>query len=249
MSEFLKRSSKPDLAYVQTPATQAGAHYPTMIFLGGFRSDMQGTKAMFLEEKCKERGQAYVRFDYRGHGESEGVFEESCIGEWAEDAAEIIDHCTDGSVMLVGSSMGGWISLLLAYQKRIQLHSLIGLAAAPDFTTWMEEAMSDEQQAQLENQGYFDLPNDYDQPYKITKKLIEDGRQNTLLDKDLEIKAPVRLLQGIKDTDVEWQTAHRIKNAISSDDVEVILLEEADHRLSSADQLEILNQVIENLLK
>lgn len=152
--------------------------------------------------------------------------------------------------MLVGSSMGGWVSLLLAYQKRIQLHSFIGLAAAPDFTIWMENAMSQEQRDQLESQKYFDLPNEYDDtPYYISKKLIEDGKRHTLLDKDLEINAPVRLIQGMKDTDVEWQTAHRIKNAIISDDVDVILLEEADHRLSSPDQLEILDQTIEKLLR
>ena len=248
MTQFLERPGLPSLAYVKASTDNINTSYPTMVFLGGFRSDMQGTKAMFLEEKCKARGQAYVRFDYRGHGESEGIFEDACISEWADDACDIIQHCTKGPVMLVGSSMGGWISLLLSYQQRVDLHSLIGLAAAPDFTVWMEEAMQDEQLAQLESQGYFDLPNDYDDPYKITKKLIRDGRQNTLLDKDLQIKSPVRLIQGMKDMDVEWQTAHRIKNAISSDDVEVILLEEADHRLSSPDQFNILNKTVEKLL-
>jgi len=249
MPQFLKRSDKPDLAYLKTQATVTNKNYPTIIFLGGFRSDMQGTKAVFLEEKCKERGQAYVRFDYRGHGQSEGVFEEACISEWADDAFDIIQNCTDGPVMLVGSSMGGWISLLLAYQKRINFHSFIGLAAAPDFTTWMEEKMSNEQSQSLENNGYFDLPNDYDEPYRISKKLIDDGRSNTLLDKDLEVNFPVRLIQGMQDKDVEWQIAHHIKNTISHDDVEVILLEEADHRLSSPDQLKTLDQTIEKLLK
>ena len=245
MPEFLKRNNAPDLAYVKSKG--ANHSLPLIVFLGGFRSDMEGTKALYLEEQCKQRDQSFIRFDYRGHGQSEGVFEEACISDWAQDAQDIIEQCTSGPIILVGSSMGGWISLLIAL-KLDRVAGLVGLAAAPDFTTWMEERMSVQQKEQLESDGYFELPNDYDDtPYIITKKLIEDGRQNTLLDKEVSINVPVRLIQGMKDTDVEWQVAHRIKNAIIGDNVEVVLLENADHRLSSPDQLEVLNKTLEKL--
>lgn len=249
MADFLERPQAPNLAYVKTDSNAAGANLPAIVFLGGFRSDMEGTKAMYLENKCKERGQAYIRFDYRGHGRSEGKFEEACISEWAHDAADILDHCVSGEVILVGSSMGGWISLLLGRKKPERIKAIIGLAAAPDFTTWMEAAMSDEQRKELNTKGFFELPNDYDDaPYIISNKLIEDGRDNILLTGPIDLEMSVRLIQGMKDADVEWQVAHRIKNAITGDDVEVILLEEADHRLSTSDQLEVLNRTIEKLL-
>lgn len=249
MVQFLERVAAPNLAYIKTDSSGAGSDLPAVVFLGGFRSDMEGTKAIYLENKCKERGQAYVRFDYRGHGKSEGKFEEACISEWAQDAADILDHCISGDVILVGSSMGGWLSLLLGQKNPARIKAIIGLAAAPDFTTWMEAAMSDAQRGDLSDKGFFELPNDYDDaPYIITKKLIDDGRNNILLNSRIELEMPVRLIQGMKDADVEWQVAHRIKNAITGDDVEVILLEEADHRLSTPDQLEVLNQTLEKLL-
>lgn len=245
MSEFLSRENAPKLAYV---ATDGDDSFPTVMFLGGFRSDMEGTKAIYLEEQCKRRKQKYVRFDYRGHGKSEGIFEESCISEWAQDAIDILDQCTSGPVILVGSSMGGWISLLAAIEKPDRVKAIVGLAAAPDFTQWMEAGMDESQKNSLEKEGFFALPNDYDEPYIITKKLLEDGRQRSLLQGEIKIDIPVRLIQGMKDTDVEWQTAHRIKNAITGDDVEVILLENADHRLSDPDQLSVLNEILGSLL-
>lgn len=248
MTEFLVRDQAPNLTYVKTEGSKRMDNVPTVMFLGGFRSDMQGTKATYFEQKCKERGQSYIRFDYRGHGESEGEFDEACISDWARDASDILDHCTSGPVVLVGSSMGGWISLLIALQQSERVKAIIGLAAAPDFTTWMEADMNEEQKTSLETKGFFELPNDYDdEPYIITKKLLEDGRENSLLDLSINIDVPVRLIQGMKDADVEWQTAHRIKNAITGEDVEVLLLEEADHRLSEPDQLEIIDSVIASL--
>lgn len=244
MIQFLKRQNKPDLAY----EALKGSNDVTVMFLGGFRSDMMGTKAEFLKEQCQKLNLSYVRFDYRGHGQSEGKFEEACISAWVEDAYDILQETVeDQKVMLIGSSMGGWISLLLALKLPEQLRGLIGLAAAPDFTKWMEEGMTDEQRDQLKIKGYFDLPNDYDEPYVITQKLLDDGRQNSLLDGDIDIQCPVRLVQGMKDDAVEWQTAHRIKNAVTGDDVEVILLEEADHRLSSPDELEVLLAAVKAL--
>ena len=246
---YLEREKASNLAYVKYNAVEGAADLPTIMFLGGFRSDMEGTKALYLEEKCKERGQNFIRFDYSGHGASEGKFEEGCIGDWAADALDIFDQLTQGPVMLVGSSMGGWISLLIGLKRSKRVHSIIGLAAAPDFTKIMEERMDDEQKALLNSQGYFELPNDYsDDPYIITKRLIDDGRDQCLLNKAIDITVPVRLIQGKKDVDVQWETANKIKDCLVSDDVEVILLDDADHRLSSPDELQCLNETVEALL-
>lgn len=247
MIRYLERTNKPNLAYAKYGGSNKAA--PTLMFLGGFRSDMEGTKAIFLENFCKEREIRFVRFDYSGHGVSGGEFTDGCISEWASDAQDILDHCTVGQVMLVGSSMGGWISLLLALKNKARIHSIVGLAAAPDFTKIMEVRMNEQQKALLESQGYFALDNDYsDDPYIITKKLIDDGRSQSLLDSSIDVQCPVRLIQGQKDTDVAWQTAGQIKQSIHHDDVTVILLKDADHRLSSPDQLDILRETIEGFL-
>lgn len=244
---FLKRDQKPDVAYIHTLGT---SDLPPVVFLGGFRSDMKGTKAVFLENLCKERGQEFIRFDYSGHGKSEGKFEEGCISDWTQDALDVIEHCTSRPALLVGSSMGGWISLLIAkkYPKHVQ--GLIGLAAAPDFTTWMEEKMSETQKKALEAEGFFELPNDYDDsPYIITKRLIEDGRKNLLLNETLDVSIAVHLIQGKKDADVPWETAKRIKDITRTDDFKITYIDEADHRLSSPDQLEILGNALEQMSK
>jgi pimeloyl-ACP methyl ester carboxylesterase len=246
MHSLLKRDNLPNLAYVKQPAAE-GNKLPMIVFLGGFRSDMQGTKAIYLEELCREQGRAYVRFDYRGHGQSEGKFEEACISDWVQDASDIVHECTSEPVILVGSSMGGWISLLLASKEPKSVAAFIGLAAAPDFTTWMESDVSELQIANLQEKGYFLLENDYDSPYVITKKLLEDGRQNTLLDKVIDINLPVRLIQGKKDTAVPWEVAKKIKNAIKGDDVAIEFLENADHRLSAPNELALLKKVISEL--
>jgi len=243
MIQYLKRKHKPDLAYALYEGREENT--PMIMFLGGFRSDMEGTKAIFLENFCKEKELRYVRFDYSGHGISKGSFLDGCIGQWAADAQDILDHCAVGQVMLVGSSMGGWIAFLLALQNKERIHSIVGLAAAPDFTKIMEERMSEAQKKLLESQGYFDLENEYsDDPYIITKKLIDDGRERSLLHAPIQIDCRVRLIPGKKDTDVAWQTAEIIQNAIMHKDAEIIILDEADHRLSSPDQLRILKETI-----
>lgn len=249
MVEYLKRENKPDLAYRVSNVAQNAENQPTVMFLGGFRSDMEGTKAQFLEDKAQELGLSYVRFDYSGHGVSKGDFQDGCIGDWAEDALSILDELTTGKVMLIGSSMGGWISLLLALKRPERIHSIVGLAAAPDFTKIMEEKMSDAQRQELEEKDFFALDNDYsDDPYVITKKLIDDGRNQCLLQGQIDIEVPVRLIQGKKDADVDWHTAERIKNSLSSRDVETIILDEADHRLSAPEELEVLYQTIKSLI-
>jgi pimeloyl-ACP methyl ester carboxylesterase len=249
MIAYLKRENKPDLAYQKSDNDESSANSPTIMFLGGFRSDMEGTKAQFLEEKSKELGLAYIRFDYSGHGVSQGDFKDGYISEWADDALAVLDELTEGPVMLIGSSMGGWISLLLALKRPMRIHSIIGLAAAPDFTKIMESKMSEAQRQEMEKNGYFELGNDYsDDPYIITKKLIDDGCEQCLLNGEIDITAPVRLIQGKKDADVDWRTAEKIKAILKGDDVGVILLDEADHRLSSPDELEVLYETAKGLL-
>lgn len=210
---------------------------------------MEGTKAVYLEELCRQADYGYVRFDYRGHGQSEGVFEEACIGEWLQDTSDILEACTSDKVILVGSSMGGWLSLLTALKKPDRVQAIIGLAAAPDFTTWMEAEMTEGQKEKLTEKGFIEIPNDYsDEPYIITYKLIEDGRNYCLLANPIEIAMPVRLIQGKKDTDVPWSVAEQIKQAITGKDVQTIYIEEGDHRLSNPEELEILKRTLQNLI-
>ena len=249
MVQFLKRSNAPDLAFIYSPAHKESVNLPLVVFLGGFRSDMEGTKATFLEKQCKDRGQAFLRFDYRGHGKSEGEFEKACISDWLQDASDIIDHCANGqSFILIGSSMGGWISLLIAECRPKNVQAVIGLAAAPNFTQWMQQGMSEDQIQEIEEKGFFELPNDYDdEPYIITKILLEDGANCLMIGRDIDIECPVRLIQGKQDVDVPWDVANQIKRDITSDDVEVIFIEEADHRLSTSDQLNIIDRTLKEL--
>ena len=158
--QYLQREGKPDLAYIYTPPASAGATLPLVMFLGGYRSDMQGTKAEYLEQQCKARGQAYVRFDYSGHGQSQGEFDDGTIGSWLGDATDILDHVASGPVVLVGSSMGGWIALLLAQKRAAMMHALIGIAAAPDFTEDIYCRLNGAQRQELEENGVAYVPND-----------------------------------------------------------------------------------------
>jgi len=180
--QYIERKDGVKLAYCHTEATVP--ELPTVMFLGGYRSDMAGTKALYLEEQCRARGQGYVRFDYSGHGESGGKFEDGMIGVWKDDALAVLDQVIDGGqVVLVGSSMGGWIALLLALERPQQLAGLCGIAAAPDFTRTMYEEEFDEAQRQmLDEQGFIHMPNDYsDEPYLITKNAMKDSDVKVLL--------------------------------------------------------------------
>jgi len=244
--QFLERDGLPNLAYVRH---EGDAERPMVVFLGGFRSDMEGTKAIFLENECKKAGLGYLRFDYRGHGMSEGKFEDACIGEWLQDVLDILDACTSGKVILVGSSMGGWLSLLTATKDLGRVQAMVGLAAAPDFTTWMERDMTDAQTKIMMEKGYVEIPNEYsDEPYLITRKLIEDGRNHCLLNAPIDLDIPVRLIQGKKDADVPWEVAEQIKQAITGKDAQVIYIEEADHRLSKPEELEVLKRTLFDLI-
>ncbi len=222
---------------------------PTVVFLGGFNSDMTGTKAEHLSTMCVARGQAYLRLDYAGHGASGGRFEQGCIGDWASDAEAVIRHATDGPLVLVGSSMGGWIALLLATRLADRLHALVGIAAAPDFTEdLMWAKFPADVRAAIERDGQWKRPSQYGDAYPITLKLIEDGRRHLVLRAPLRISAPVRLLHGQRDPDVPWQLSLRTAETIAGDDVRVVLVKDGDHRLSREQDLALLARTVEELL-
>nr|WP_211862661.1 alpha/beta hydrolase [Neoroseomonas soli] len=230
---------------------------PGVVFLGGFFSDMTGTKAEFLAGWCEARSVPFLRFDYSGHGTSQGRFEDGTIGRWAEDAACVIAAQAEGPQVLVGSSMGGWIALLLARRmqaqqlqaRQMQVRALVGIAPAPDFTEdlmWAE--FPPEVRAAIERDGEWRRPSEYGAPYPITRALIEDGRQHLLLRGPLPIEAPVRILQGQQDPDVPWQHALRIADALAGGDVRVTLIKDGDHRLSRPQDLALLGETLAPLL-
>ena len=241
--------------YLETPQGRRIAHHltegaqPGVVFLGGFRSDMTGTKAVHLEDWAKARGRAFLRLDYSGHGASSGDFLEGAIGDWAEDAIAAFDALTEGKQVLVGSSMGGWMALLLARARPERVAGLIGIAAAPDFTEdgmWAD--FTEDQRAALMDQGHVDLPSDYsDEPYRITKRLIEDGRNHLVLRAPLPLPFPVRLLQGSDDTDVPVSVAMRLFEHADSPDLRLTLVKGADHRFSSDDCLALLGGTLDEL--
>jgi pimeloyl-ACP methyl ester carboxylesterase len=219
------------------------------MFLTGFMSDMTGSKALALESWCRAEGRAFTRFDYQGHGASSGAFRDGTIGLWAEDALAMLDQVARGPQILVGSSMGGWIMLLVALARPGRIRGLAGIAAAPDFTeTLIWQKMTPEQHADMASQGFFEIPSDYgDAPYVITRQLIEDGRKRLLLDRALDINVPVRLIHGMEDPDVPWQTALALQEKLSSTDVEVTLVKGGGHRLSEPQDLQRLVATVSRL--
>lgn len=247
--EFLQREDGPALAFCRFMPDQA--YGPTVVFLGGFRSDMQGSKALYLDESCRKRDQPFIRFDYSGHGQSAGDFEQGAIGVWFQDALAVVDQLTTGPLVLAGSSMGGWISLLVARARPARVKAIIGIAAAPDFTKDMVAQMTPAQYAVLMNEGRLLIPNHYSaEPYVITSRLIEDGPQHFLLEKSLDLQIPVKLIQGLKDEDVSWQTALRIKDALNAggnQDVEILSVEEGSHRLNRPEDLALIDLQVQKV--
>ena len=224
---------------------------PGIVFLGGFRSDMTGTKAIFLQDYCRRRGRAFVRFDYFGHGRSSGDFAAGTIGRWRDDAIAIIDALTEGPQILVGSSMGGWIMLLAALARRARIAALVGIAPAPDFTQeLLPKRLSPEQRRELEANGAVVLPSDYDAAgYLYTRALIEDGGRHLLLDGPIPLDMPVRLLHGLGDESVPWQLSLRLAERLASRDVAVTLVKGGDHRLSSDADLARLQRTLDTLVR
>lgn len=239
--EFLHRSGAPDLAYrFEVGSDQT---LPPVLFFHGLWSDMEGTKASYLSDFCRDRGQSFLRFDCRGHGRSGGDFKHASIGLWRDDALDILDRFIDRPAILVGSSMGGWLMLLVALARPEKIKGLIGLAAAPDFTRDIEREMSEDQKAALQRDGLFDLHEDIPFPCPITQKLLDDGESNCLLDKALPITAPVSLVHGKQDKEVPWSRSVDIQNAIGAH-AALFLQENGDHSLSSPDDLALLGRLI-----
>ncbi|WP_417241546.1 alpha/beta hydrolase [Celeribacter sp.] len=244
MTDFLDTPTGRRLAYNRFEGEGVG-----VVFLGGFMSDMAGTKAVALEQWARTQGRPFLRFDYSGHGESDGAFEEGCIGDWAEDARAAIEALTLGPQILVGSSMGGWIALLLAKRIPEQIAGLVGIAAAPDFTQdgfWA--GFDTQQRAALEHDGVVYLPSGYESDYPITKRLIEDGRRHLVLREPLRVPFPVRLLQGTHDKSVTRDTALRLLDHIDADDVRLSLVKGADHSFSSIECLKMVEAAIFDVL-
>jgi pimeloyl-ACP methyl ester carboxylesterase len=222
---------------------------PTVVFLPGFRSDMTGDKATALAAFCAARGQAMLRFDYSGHGASDGRFEDGTIGVWAQDALTTIDRLTEGALILVGSSMGGWLALLTALRRPDRIAAIVGVAAAPDFTDkLMWEAMTFDERARLTRDGILHVPSQYGEPTPITRALIEEGRTHLLLDGPIQLDCKIRLLHGQADPDVPWEMALRTAERLTSHDVEIVLIKDGDHRLSRPADLAVLKRTVAALL-
>lgn len=244
--------SLPDrkLAFQQRNADEKSCGKPSVVFLGGFASDMTGTKAVYLEECCAAAGLGFLRFDYRGHGASSDRFEDGCIGDWFDDALKVFDALTKGPQILVGSSMGGWIGLLLARARRDRVAGFVGIAAAPDFTDELIlPALSDVQKAELQETGKTydpDAPPDHRVP--VTRHLMEEGKNHLLLGGPIDLAMQVHLIQGQRDKEVPWRYATRIAEAIAHDDVRVTLVKDGDHRLSRPQDLALIWQVVRSMV-
>ena len=240
--------------YLETPQGRRLAYHktegtgPCVVFLGGLKSDMMGTKAVFLEDWAKREGRAFLRFDYSGHGESSGAFTDGCIGDWAEDTLAAVEALTDGPILPVGSSMGGWQSLLLVRALPARIAGLVTIAAAPDFTEdgyWA--SFTEAQKKTLAETGQVELPSDYMEPYIITRRMIEDGRKQLVLRDPLHLPFPTRFLQGTADTAVSVATAVRLLDHAQGPDMQLQLVKDADHRFSDDRCLELLIQAVEEV--
>ncbi len=243
----LKCADGSELAYHKTDGQQPG-----VIFLGGFRSDMEGTKALAIEKHCKARGQQCIRFDYFGHGQSTGDFSEGTIGRWATNVVTILDELTDGRPqILVGSSMGGWLMLLAALRRPEKVAALMGIAAAPDFTELlMWDKFTLEQQNQLREKGLVLLPNCYadEAPYPITMNLIAESGEHLVLDSTIKIKCPVTLIHGMQDEDVPWEFSMTLNEKLLSKEVKTLLIDDGDHRMSSDKHIAIILKNLDRMI-
>ena len=244
MPQFLETPQGRRLAY-----NRLDGDGPCVVFLGGLKSDMQGTKAVFLEDWARRQGRAFLRFDYSGHGESSGDFSDGCIGDWAQDSLAAVTALTDGPIVPVGSSMGGWQALLLAREMPERIAGLVTIAAAPDFTEdgyWA--SFTDAQKQQLDAEGQVELPSDYMEPYVITRRMIADGRNQLVLRSPLNLPFPTRFLQGTADTAVSVATAVRLLEHAQGPDMELKLVKDADHRFSDDKCLKLLVEALTEVL-
>jgi pimeloyl-ACP methyl ester carboxylesterase len=244
------RLERPDghmIAYLKRPAKAKG---PGILWLSGFKSDMTGTKAVALDAWAARSGRGYTRFDYFGHGASSGDFRQGTISRWREDGMAVIDTLTEGPQVLVGSSMGAWIALLVALARPERVAGLVLIAPAPDFTEDLIWAnLPDDARREIETKGEWMRPSSYDlDPYPITRALIEDGRKHLLLRQSISLRVPVHMLHGMGDQDVPWRHALRLVERLESEDVTLELVKGGDHRLSAPADLKRLEDAIERLL-
>jgi pimeloyl-ACP methyl ester carboxylesterase len=241
---FLELPDSSRLAYRATPG-----RLPTVVFLGGFTSDMTGTKAVALEGHCRARGRAFLRFDYSGHGASSGRFDEGTVGRWASDAVAVVDRLTEGPVVLVGSSLGGWLMILAALARPDRVAGLVGIAAAPDFSEDLLWARLDEAGRQrVLATGSLEIPNPYGpEPTVVTNRLMEEAREHLVLRGPIPLHCPTRLFHGLSDTEVPWKTSLRLGAALEGEDVSVTLVKAGGHRLSDPADLGRLFAAVDEL--
>jgi len=238
--DFLARPDGLRLAYAHRPGNG-----PTVVFLPGYMSDMEGSKALALDAWAAETGRAMLRLDYAGCGASEGAFEDGTLLSWRDDVLHLIDALTEGPLLLVGSSMGGWLMLLVALARPDRLAGLVGIAAAPDFTQW---GFTDAQKIEIVERGRIEEPSDYaDSPYVTTRGFFEAGQVSLMLDAPIAIDCPVRLLHGQADPDVPWSVSLRLAERLRSADVQVVLVKDGDHRLSRPQDIALLRATVASL--
>ena len=240
--DYLTRPGGTRLAYRHRPAKCPDANAPTLVFLPGYMSDMDGGKALALDAWAAGAGRAMLRFDYGGCGASEGAFRDQSLADWRDDALLMIDTLVEGPVILVGSSMGGWLMLLTALARPEKIARLVGIAAAPDFTRW---GFDDAMKAIIQTEGALAEPSDYsDEPYMTTKIFWDSGEANLLLDSQIALDCPVRLLHGQADADVPWEISLRTAAALRSSDVQTIFVKDGDHRLSRPQDIALLIRTV-----
>lgn len=232
------------LQYLDMPDGERVAYHqthgegPGLIWCGGLKSDMEGGKATFLHDWCKSQGRAFLRFDYFGHGQSSGAFTAGCISRWASDTRYVLETLTKGPQILVGSSMGGWASLMTAMARPDLVAGLLLIAPAPDFTEkLMWPRFTPEIQKEILQNGIYYEPSDYGDPMELTLKLIEDGRENLIMDAPIDFFGPVHILQGMRDDPVPWQHAQKLLTLIQSEHMELTLVKDGDHSLSRPEDL------------
>jgi pimeloyl-ACP methyl ester carboxylesterase len=245
---FLKLGTTSDERAIAVRRDEGGG--PGLFWLGGFKSDMKGTKAQALSQWARQNGRACVRFDYSGHGESGGDFRAGTIGRWLEESLAVFEAHARGPQVVIGSSMGGWIALLLLLElrRRKQVASVAGLvliAPAVDFTeVLMWQRFPPKVRKEIEQEGVWSRPSEYGEPYPITRALIEEGRNHLLLGGMIETGCPVRILQGVQDPDVPWNHAVELTSRLAQDDVVLSLVKDGDHRLSRPEDLERLIKAV-----
>lgn len=241
---YMRRPGGADLAYCYRPAKD-GVKGSTLVFLPGYMSDMEGGKALAIDTWAADQGRAMLRLDYAGCGASGGEFEEQSLIDWRDDVLFLIEKVTSGSITLVGSSMGGWLMLLVALARPMRVKAMVGIAAAPDFTDW---GFSQEQKMTILRDGKLEEHSEYsDDPYVTTNIFWQSGEANRLLHKEIAFDGAVRLLHGQEDADVPWAYALEIAKKMRSADVQVHLVKDGDHRLSRDQDIELLIDVVSRL--